>query len=72
LREDVTLDPSHLKAKIIEIQGQLDTMQSVKGALTGASGKIDDAKENLKKIEDSIREILGEILIMIKTRKTDQ
>jgi len=47
-------------------------MQSVKGALTGASGKIDDAKENLKKIEDSIREILGEILIMIKTRKTDQ
>jgi len=71
LREEVTLDLSHLKAKITEIQGQLDTLRSVKSALTGASGKIDDAKGNLKKIETSIREILGEILIMIKVKNTD-
>ena len=72
LREEVRFDPSQFKIKIKEIEGQLDTIRSIKGALTGASGKIDNAKENLKEMEDSIREILGEVLIMIKTRKTDQ
>jgi len=71
LREEVTLDLSQLKAKIMEIQGQLDTMRSVKSALTGASGKIDDAKEILKEMETSIREILSEILIMIKVGNAD-
>ena len=67
LREEVKLDPSQLKEKIMAIQGQLDTMRAVKSALTGAKGKIDDAKEDLKKMEASIREILVEILSMIKT-----
>jgi len=66
LREEVTLDLSQLKAKIMEIQGQLETMQSAKITLTGAVGKIDDAREILKKMEGSIREILSEILNMIK------
>ena len=67
LREEIKIDPSQLNAKIMEIQGQLDTMRAVKIALTGATGKIDDAKKDLKKMEDSIREIIGEILVMIKT-----
>ena len=71
LREEVTLDLSRLKAKIMEIQGQLDNMRSVKSALTGASGKIDDAREYLRKMEASIRETLGEILIMIKVGNAD-
>lgn len=66
LREEVRFDPSQFKIKIKEIEGQLDTMQSVKSALTGASGKIDNAKENLKKMEASIREILGDILTIIR------
>ena len=47
-------------------------MRSVKSALTGAVGKIDNAKEDFKKIEASIREILGEILIMIKAGNADR
>ena len=67
LKEEVKLDLSQLKEKIMKIQGQLDTMRAVKSALTGATGKIDDAKKDLKEMEASIREIIGDILTMIKT-----
>jgi len=70
VREAVRLDPSKLKDKVVEIQGQLDTMRGIKRILTGASGKF-DAKGDLKKMETSIREIIGEILDMIKTEKGD-
>lgn len=66
MREEVRLDPSKLKDKVMEIQGQLDVMRAVKSALTGATGKIEDAKGDLKKMEASIREIIGEILDMVK------
>jgi len=66
MREEVRLDPSKLKDKVMEIQGQLDVMRAVKSALTGAAGKIEDAKGDLKKMETSIREIIGEILDMVK------
>uniref|UniRef100_A0A6M3M429 Uncharacterized protein n=1 Tax=viral metagenome TaxID=1070528 RepID=A0A6M3M429_9ZZZZ len=66
MREEVRLDPSKLKDKVMEIQGQLDVMRAVKSALTGATGKIEDAKGDLKKMETSIREIIGEILDMVK------
>lgn len=67
MREEVRFDPSKFKDKVVEIQGQLDTIRAIKSTLTGATGKIDDAKEDLKKMETSIRDILGEILSMIKT-----
>ncbi|MCW4036911.1 MAG: hypothetical protein NWE75_06930 [Candidatus Bathyarchaeota archaeon] len=67
MREEVRLDPSKLKDKVMEIQGQLDTIRAIKSTLTGATGKIDDAKGDLKKMETSIREIIGEILDMVKT-----
>jgi hypothetical protein len=66
LREKVKLDPSQVTEKILAIQGQLDTLRSVKSALTGATGKINDAKNDLQKMEASIREAINEILIMIK------
>jgi len=66
MREEVRLDPSKLKDKVMEIQGQLDVMRAVKSALTGATGKIEDAKGDLKKMEISIREIIGEILDMVR------
>ena len=40
-------------------------------ALTGATGKIDEAKEDLKKMETSIREIIVEILDIAKTGEGD-
>jgi len=67
LREDAGFDSSKLKDKVMEIQGQLDTIRAVKSTLTGATGKIDEAKEDLKKMETSIREIIVEILDMVKT-----
>ena len=42
-----------------------------RSALTGATGKIDDAKKDLRNMETSIREILSEILIMIRNRNVD-
>jgi len=71
LREEVRLDPLKLKDKVVEIQGQLDTIRAIKSTLTGATGKIDDAKGDLKKMETSIREIMGEILDMVKTGEGD-
>jgi hypothetical protein len=71
MREEARLDPSKLKDKIMEIQGQLDVMMAVKSALTGATGKIEDARKDLKKMEASIREITGEILAMIRTGDED-
>jgi len=67
MKEEAKLDPSQFKTKIKEIEGQLDTLRAVKSALTGATGKIDDAKEDLKNMEASIREILSQILTMIRT-----
>ncbi len=66
LKEQDKFDPSLFKTKIKEIEGQLETLRAIKSALTGATGKIDGAKQNLKNMEDSIREILSDILTMIK------
>jgi len=67
MREEVRFDPLKLKDKVMEIQGQLDTIRAIKRTLTGATGKIDDAKGDLKNMETSIREIIGDILDMVKT-----
>jgi hypothetical protein len=66
MEEEAQFDPSQFKTKIKEIEGQLDTLRAVKSALTGATGKINDAKDDLKNMEESIREILNEILTMIR------
>ncbi|MCK4702102.1 hypothetical protein KAT55_01970 [Candidatus Bathyarchaeota archaeon] len=70
LREEVSFDTSRLKAKINEVEGQLETLRAVKSGLKGATDKIGGAKEDLKKIETSIRETLDEILAII--RKGDE
>jgi len=70
LKEETKLDLPQLKAKITEIQNQLIIMQAIKSALTGATGKIDTAKEDMEKIERSIRKIIDEILTMIKPGNT--
>ena len=69
LREDVSLDTSSLKAKIKDVEGQLQTLRAVKSALTRATDRISGAKEDLKKMEDKIRETLSEILGMIRRGK---
>jgi len=66
MEEEAKFDPSQFKTKIKEVEGQLDTLRAVKSALTGATGKINDAKDDLKNMEESIREILNEILTMIR------
>lgn len=66
LKVEAKFNPSQFKTKIKEIEGQLDTLRAIKNALTGATGKIDDAKKDLKDMEASIREILSEILTMIR------
>ncbi|MCW4020257.1 MAG: hypothetical protein NWF14_03390 [Candidatus Bathyarchaeota archaeon] len=71
MKEEAKLDPSQFKIKITEIEGQLDTLRAVKSALTGATGKINDAKQDLKNMETSIREILNEILTMIRMGNSD-
>lgn len=70
MREEVKLDISQLKEKMMEIQSQLNTMRAVKSALKGATGKIDGAREDLKKMEASIKEIISDILNMIKPSGT--
>ena len=67
MRKEAKFDPSYLKAKVDEIQGQLDTVRAVKRSLTGAEGKIGDARKDLEEMERAIREILNEILEMVKT-----
>jgi len=66
MEEEIKFDTSKFKTKIKKIEGQLDTLRAVKSALTGATGKINDAKDDLKNMEESIREILNEILTMIR------
>ena len=66
IRETATMDISQLKGKVIEILGHLETIKAIKRALSGAKGKIDDAKNDLENMEDSIREILSEIQGMVK------
>jgi phage shock protein A len=67
LREEVKLDLSQLKAKIGEIERQLDTVKTIKTNMKGAVTSIGKADDGLREIEASIREIAGEILLMIKT-----
>jgi hypothetical protein len=67
LREEVKLDLSQLKAKIGEIERQLDTVKTLKTNLKGAVTSIGKADDGLREMEASIREIAGEILLMIKT-----
>ena len=45
MKEEAKLDPSQFKTKIKEIEGQLDTLQAVKSALTGATGARAHASE---------------------------
>jgi len=67
LREEVKLDLSQLKAKIGEIERQLDTVKTIKTNMKGAVTSIGKADDGLREMEASIREIAGEILLMIKT-----
>jgi len=69
-RDEAKLDPSQLKEKVVRIQGQLDMMRAVKSSLKGAKGKIDNASGDLKEMEESIREIIGEIMDMIETQES--
>jgi len=70
LKEEIKLDFTQLKAKITDIQNRLATVQAIKSALTGATGKIDTAKGDLDEMERSIREIIDDILTMIKSKNT--
>ena len=67
LREEVELDLSQLKAKIGEIERQLDAVKTIKTNMKGAVTSIGKADDGLREMEASIREIAGEILLMIKT-----
>jgi len=67
LREEVKLDLSQLKAKIGEIERQLDAVKTIKTNMKGAVTSIGKADDGLREMEASIREIAGEILLMIKT-----
>lgn len=69
-RDEIQIDASQIEDKITKIQGQLDTMGAVKTALKGASGKIDDASVDLRKMEASIREVLSEMLALLKADST--
>ena len=66
---EAKLDLSKLSAKIMEIENQLGTMKAVKSALTGATGKIDDAKKDIHEMEASIKRITAEVLTMIRVRE---
>ena len=70
LQKEDTFDPSQFKAKIEEIRGQLDVFGAVKGNLTGATNKIDSAKKDMEKMEDSIKKILDQILTMMMNENT--
>lgn len=65
-REELEIDPAVLLEKLSDIKGQLDKMRAVKLALTGAKGKIDEAKGQLEAMEDAIKEKLSELINMIK------
>ena len=67
LREKVKIDPSQLKAKVTDIQGQLETLQAVKSSMTGATNNIERAKKDLKTMETSIKNTLNEIFALIKS-----
>lgn len=67
LREEVKLDLSQLKTKIGEIERQLDAVKTIKTNMKSAVTSIGKADDGLKEMEASIREIAGEILLMIKT-----
>jgi len=70
MREETKLDPSQLKARILEIERELDAMKAIKTALKGAAKGIGKAEDSLKEMEASIREITREILFMIKQGDT--
>jgi len=53
--------------KLTELEGQLDKFRSVKLALTGATGKIDEARFGLEELEGAIKEKLSELVSMIKS-----
>ena len=67
LREKVKLDPSQLKAKVTDIQGQLETVQAVKRSMSGATNNIEKAKKDLETMEASIKSTLNEIFTLIKS-----
>ena len=71
LREEINFDPTQIKDRITKVQGQLDIIGAIKMALRGASGKIDDANKDLKNMESTIREILDEMLTLIKRETGD-
>jgi len=71
LKDEVKFDSSQFKAKIKEIEGQLDVFGAVKRNLSGATKQIDNAQSDMKAMESSIRDILSDILGMI-TKQNDE
>lgn len=49
----------------------LDRTRAIKKALSGAVKQIDKADEDIETMEDSIKEILEEILKFVQTRHED-
>jgi len=47
MRAETTLDPSQLKAKIREVERELDAMKAIKTALKGAVNGIGKAEDSL-------------------------
>lgn len=67
MQMEAELDPNALLDKIAEITGQIEKMRAVKGALTGAKGKIDDARGVLEEMEEAIKCSLRDLTNMIKS-----
>ena len=71
LTKEAKVDLSQLRAKIMEIENQLSRIRAVKTALTGATGRIDHAKDEISEMEASIRRVATEILTMVRAGTAD-
>lgn len=65
------IDVKQLEAKVADIQGQLDNLRAIKTAMRGAIKQIGGAEDDLKDLEDSIRETLDDILVLIQPKKDE-
>ncbi|MBW1669485.1 MAG: hypothetical protein JRJ66_15860 [Deltaproteobacteria bacterium] len=71
LQEEAEIDVGLLIAKIAEIKGELDRTRAIKKALSGAVKQIDKTDEDIETMEDSIKDILEEILELVQARNED-